>query len=143
MWWLCGGFCGGFVVALWWLFVVLWTECGFLWFLCGLPVVCPWSACGLPVVSCGLSAVCPWSACGPVTAQVDAVRRKYRFQQFSASRGLLALALKRRTQFYMELVRYLAFVVLLFFVLWSQPVHFPFERNSVVREVFAGAARRY
>jgi hypothetical protein len=33
------------------------------------------------------------------------VRRKYRFQQFSANRGLLALALKRRTMFYLDLLR--------------------------------------
>jgi hypothetical protein len=69
---------------------------------------------------------------------VDSVKRKYRFQQFNANKGLLQLALLRRTRFYIELVRYLAFLALLFVVLWAQPVHYPFERNSAIRDVFGG-----
>ncbi len=34
--------------------------------------------------------------------------------------------------------RYLAFLALLFYVFLSQPVHYPFERNSVVKDTFGG-----
>jgi hypothetical protein len=34
--------------------------------------------------------------------------------------------------------RYLAFLALLFYVFLSQPVHYPFERNSVIKDTFGG-----
>jgi hypothetical protein len=72
-------------------------------------------------------------------AALEHIKRQFYFQHFGVRAALMALAMERRTRFYKELVWYLAFVLLLLSVFWSHPVHYPFERNTVLADAIGGA----